>query len=66
MPLPSPSGKQDKSGFISSCMSNDNMRKEFPDQKQRAAVCYSKWKRAKGTIEVDFVDQIIKELDKFE
>jgi len=66
MPLPSPSGKQDKSGFISNCMSNDNMRKEFPDQKQRAAVCYSKWKKAKGTIEIDFVGQIIKELDKFE
>jgi len=59
MPLPSPSGKQDKSGFISNCMSNDNMRKEFPDQKQRAAVCYS-------TIEIDFVDRIIKELDRFE
>ena len=46
MRLPSPSGKQDKGGFISSCMSNDNMKKEFPDQKQRAAVCYSQFKKA--------------------
>ena len=47
-------------------MSSDSMRKEFPDQKQRAAVCYSKWKRAKGAVEIDFIDQTVKELDKFE
>lgn len=44
MPLPIPKGK-DQDTFISSCMSNKTMLKEFPDQKQRAAVCYSQWKR---------------------
>ena len=47
MPLPSPKGKQGKDDFISSCMSNETMKKEFPDQKQRAAVCYSKYKKPK-------------------
>ena len=35
------------------------MVKEFPDEKQRYAVCQSKWKKSKGTIEIDFTDQII-------
>ena len=62
MPLPSPKGKQDKGNFINNCMGSDSMKKEFPDQKQRAAVCYSKWRKAKGTIEIDFTEQI--ELNK--
>ena len=32
------------------------MNKEFSDPKQRAAVCYSKWKKAEGTIEITMVD----------
>ena len=58
MPLPSPKGKQDKKAFISNCMGDSVMKKEFPDSKQRVAVCHSKWKKAKGTIEVDFTEQI--------
>ena len=45
MPLPSPRKDQKQSEFISSCMSNEVMKKEYPDQKQRAAVCYSQWRR---------------------
>jgi hypothetical protein len=62
MPLPSPKGKQDKNSFVSSCMNDAVMKKEFSDPKQRAAVCHSKWKKSKGTIELDFTDQI-KKLD---
>ncbi len=44
MPLPSPRKKtQTKQQFMSSCMSNSVMVKEYPDQKQRAAVCFSQW-----------------------
>jgi hypothetical protein len=46
MPLPSPSGN--KRTFISNCMGDSIMNKEFPDAKQRAAVCHSKWKKAKA------------------
>jgi len=40
-------------------MGDSVMVKEFPDEKQRYAVCQSKWKKSKGTIEIDFTDQII-------
>jgi len=47
MPLPAPSKKQDKNSFISSCVSSDVMKKEFPDMKRRLAVCFSQFKRKK-------------------
>jgi len=47
MPIPSPKGKETKQKFISRCMGNDSMKKEFPKQKQRAGVCYSQWREAK-------------------
>jgi len=54
MPIPSPEGQQDKNSFISNCMGDESMREEFPEQKRRAAVCYSQYKRSrktKGSIE---------------
>lgn len=51
MPIPTPKNleKSDKESgknkFISRCMSSEIMNKEFPDQKRRAAVCFSQWKR---------------------
>lgn len=40
--LPTPSGESEDV-FISRCMGDDQMVKEFPDQDQRAAVCYAQW-----------------------
>lgn len=48
MPIPSPGKGQDQKGFISSCMASGVMRSEFSDPKQRAAVCYSKWRKKHG------------------
>lgn len=48
MPIPSPKGKEKKSDFISRCISDVTMRKEYPDQSQRSAVCYTSWRKAKG------------------
>jgi len=45
MPIPTPSSNEDRQKFIGRCMSNEVMKKEFPDMKQRSAVCFSKWKR---------------------
>lgn len=39
MPLPKPKKNEDKSKFVSRCMSNDTMKKEYPKQDQRYAVC---------------------------
>ncbi len=50
MPIKSPSKKQSKKEFMSSCMAD--LSKEFPDNKQRAAVCYSKWDEKKSKASV--------------
>jgi hypothetical protein len=41
--LPKPSGESEDE-FISRCMGDSTMNKEFPDEKQRAAVCYGQWR----------------------
>jgi hypothetical protein len=47
MPLPTPKNNQEESDFIGSCMGSETMNKEYPNQKQRAAICYSQYKRKK-------------------
>jgi len=43
MPIPKPKTNEDKFDFISRCMGNDDMKSEYPDEKQRAAVCNAAW-----------------------
>jgi len=43
-PIPSPRSEEPKKTFISRCMSDSVMNKEFPDIKQRNAVCYRQWR----------------------
>lgn len=47
MPLPNPKKDEKRDEFVSRCMSDDGMGKEFPKDKQRVAVCYSIYKKAK-------------------
>jgi hypothetical protein len=47
MPLPSPKAKEKRADFVSRCIGDNTTTKDFPDQKQRIAVCYSQWDRAK-------------------
>lgn len=42
MPLPKKDKDESKDKFISRCMSNPTMQSEYPDQKQRVAVCMSR------------------------
>jgi hypothetical protein len=53
MPLPSPKNKEKEQEFVSRCMGDTTMNKEYPDQKQRAAICYSQYKRAKKKNEAE-------------
>lgn len=39
MPIPKPKQNEDSTKFVSRCMSNETMKKEYPDQKQRVAIC---------------------------
>ena len=49
MPIPNPKGPEAKKEFVNRCMSDSVMVEEFSDEKQRAAVCHSKWRRAEGS-----------------
>lgn len=48
MPLPKPKKGETKKDWDSRCMGNPTMKKEYPDQKQRYAVCSDIWRRKKG------------------
>ena len=50
MPIPKPKQGEDKQTFVSRCMGDGVMNREYPDQKQRAGVCYSQWDRKKDTL----------------
>ena len=43
MPLPKKKEGEKRGDFMKRCMSDSITRKEFPDGKQRAAVCYSRF-----------------------
>ena len=47
MPLPEKRDGEKPGQFISRCMSDPKARKELPDAKQRAAVCYSQYDKKK-------------------
>ena len=42
MPLPKRKDDESRENFMSRCMSNKDSKKEFPDNKQRIAVCLTK------------------------
>ncbi|SVD92002.1 uncharacterized protein METZ01_LOCUS444856 [marine metagenome] len=42
MPIPKRKDNEPKEKFMSRCMGDGVMKKEYPDQSQRAAVCMSK------------------------
>lgn len=55
MPIPSPNKDEDRKAFMSRCMGDSKMNEEYPDSKQRVAVCMSKACEGMDTIaQVDF------------
>lgn len=69
MPLPRPSKGESEKDFVSRCAGNKTMNSEFPDSKQRVAVCHQIFKDAKRSDEemetrsFDFEDFEIREED---
>lgn len=47
MPLPTPKKDEEQDDFISRCMSNKQAREDFPDNDQRLAVCFGRWRDKK-------------------
>ena len=46
MPVPSPEPGESQQEFISRCMSDPIMVREY-EQKQRAAICYRQWRESR-------------------
>lgn len=60
MPLPKPEKNQKRDDFVNKCMDDTTMLKEFPDDKQRAAVCYSQFdEKAKASITGDLSGELV-------
>ena len=51
MPIPTPNDGESQDDFLDRCMSNDTMVDDYPDNEQRAAVCYSQWREHAAQIE---------------
>ena len=45
MPLPKRNSYETRDEFIDRCMSDSVMNKEYPDNKQRLAVCSVQWRK---------------------
>lgn len=43
MPLPKPKKDEEKNDFVSRCMGDETMKKDFKDNKQRVAVCLAQF-----------------------
>lgn len=48
MPIPTPHKTEKKSDFIARCASDSTMNKEYPDNKQKIAICFQKWEDRKA------------------
>lgn len=58
MPIPKPEENEDKQKFVSRCMSNETMKKGYPDNTQRVAICLGQTKKSKGSL----LDQVLEML----
>lgn len=45
MPIPNPKDGEKEEEYISRCMSNDTMKEEYKEKKQRLAVSYSQFRK---------------------
>lgn len=58
MPLPTPRKNQEEDDFVASCMSSETMKKEYTNQKQRLAICFSQYERKKKKSEGSKDDKV--------
>lgn len=63
MPMPAPRSGESRQDFVSRFMSDEDMKKEFPKQKQRLAVAFQKWRDAQGEKSIDpIIDGLIQSM----
>ena len=64
MPIPKPKDNESQDEFVTRCMGNDTMNEEYPENDQRAAICYQTWRdrnKAIGGIERKAISVTLKE-----
>lgn len=60
MPIPKPHKDEDKQKFVSRCMSDEVMKKEYTDTKQRVAICIGQTKQSgKSSILEEVQDNLL-------
>lgn len=59
MPIPKRENNEDKQKFVSRCMGDEVMKKDYPDTKQRIAVCLGQTKKSKSSIIEDVQDELL-------
>ena len=50
MPIPEKKPNEDTQKFVSRCMSNETMKKEYPNSQQRVAICLGETRKSKSSI----------------
>jgi hypothetical protein len=50
MPIPKPDENEDSKKFINRCMSDEMMKKDYPENQQRIAVCLGQTKKSKSSL----------------
>ena len=59
MPIPSPKDNEKSQDFVSRCMSNDSMKKDYPDSSQRVAVCLGQTKKNSKSLLQEVPDNLL-------
>jgi hypothetical protein len=59
MPIPSPREDEDNQKFVGRCMGDETMKKDYPDSKQRVAICLGQTKQKNKSSIFDQVFNIL-------
>ena len=59
MPIPTNKPNEDKQDFIARCMSNETMKKDYPNSQQRIAICISQTKKSKNSLIEEVHDNLL-------
>lgn len=59
MPIPKPKPNEDSQKFVARCMGNETMKKDYPDNKQRVAICLGQTRRKNTGGILDYVLDIL-------
>ena len=64
MPIPKPNKGEKKDEFISRCMGDSTMNKDFPDNSQRYAICIGQFGKKENEDILDTIKTITSELNE--